>query len=496
MNITQLIEGLSIELCHGDGDAVVHDIIEDSRQVLGQKGVMFVARPGDRFDGRSFINAAVEAGAVAVLTDFDAIVPTQIAALRAHDLPAAAAQVAERIFDYPNRRLALIGITGTNGKTTTAHLVQHILSSNDQKCGLIGTVIVDDGAKRAPAALTTPSAIDISRLLRRMVDNNCAACVMEVSSHALEQGRVDALEFDAAVFTNLTGDHLDYHGTMEQYAQAKAALFAALPEDGAAVVNIDDPASRVMVQSCEGLVHECSIGNKKAEYHAIIHSATAASSKVTFNLAEDSIDINLPLIGRHNVMNALQAAAIAHGMDIEASEIGIALQSCAAPPGRFEPVDSGEHDLTILVDYAHTDDALKNALSALRPLVPADAKLRVVFGCGGDRDRTKRPRMAAVACQFADDIIITSDNPRTEDPQAIVDEVAAGVPDEFAGQCRTIVDRADAIQDAIRNAGAGDVILIAGKGHEDYQIIGETKRSFDDRKIAAAAIASLVEVTA
>jgi UDP-N-acetylmuramoyl-L-alanyl-D-glutamate--2,6-diaminopimelate ligase len=322
-----------------------------------------------------------------------------------------------------------------------------------------------------------------------MVAHGCDSCVAEISSHALHQRRAAGLSVAGAIFTNLTGDHLDYHGTMEDYACAKAMLFEMLPSAprGWAVVNSDDPAAARMVRRCAARVISCSIAGRGATCQADICREGIDGCEVTLSGPWGSFGILLPLIGRHNVINSLQAAAACYELGVGRAVLREGLRSVTAPPGRLERV-AGAGELTVLVDYAHTDDALQNVLRALRPLVPQGAKLRVVFGCGGDRDRSKRPRMAAAVCQWADDVIVTSDNPRTEDPQAIIDQVLEGVPAERRPHVAAVVNRSEAIERAIESSVAGDVVLIAGKGHEDYQIIGTVKHPFDDRLVAADAL--------
>lgn len=487
MTISKLIEGLPVRLARGGADPAITAVVEDSRGAT--PGCLFIARGGTKADGRRFIADAVRAGAAAVLTDDPASVPAGAVILQADDVALAAAFLAERFAGEPSSKLRLIGVTGTNGKTTTTYLIRHLLNRAGIRCGLIGTVQIDDGASVIPASLTTPPAVEISSLLARMVANGCDACVMETSSHALHQRRVGGLRFIGGVFTNLTGDHLDYHGTMEEYAAAKAMLFENLPRDGFAVVNIDDPTADRMIARCAVRVISCSVNERDASCVARIGRQTIRDVEVSFLGQWGGFEMRLPLVGRHNVMNALQAAAVGAAMDLDAATLAAGLSTCPAPPGRLEPVTKPDDDLTVLVDYAHTDDALRNVLSALRPLVPTGASLRVVFGCGGDRDRTKRPRMAAVAASLADDIIITSDNPRTEDPQAIIEEILTGVPGNHAAHVCAVVDRTQAIAAAIERSRPGDVVLIAGKGHEDYQIIGTTRRPFDDRLVAKAALA-------
>jgi UDP-N-acetylmuramoyl-L-alanyl-D-glutamate--2,6-diaminopimelate ligase len=324
-----------------------------------------------------------------------------------------------------------------------------------------------------------------------MVEHGCRAAAMEVSSHSLDQKRVAALAFRTAIFTNLTGDHLDYHGTMEQYAAAKARLFGMLDADGTAVLNCDDPWHASMLPSRLGSsakVLRTSLMDPAAECHGTVHRMGLESMDVTYRGPWGIMEVRLPLVGRHNAMNALQAAAAAWSRGVDGERIARALAACHAPPGRLQPVSVGGAGFSVLVDYAHSDDALANVLRALRPTVPSGGRLRVIFGCGGDRDRTKRPRMAKAACDGADDVIVTSDNPRTEDPDAIIREILAGVPAEANGRVMVEADRARAIALAVSTAREGDIILIAGKGHEDYQIIGTEKRSFDDRREAEAAL--------
>ena len=487
MRIAELIQGLSIELVRGSPQTEVCEIVEDSR--VASAGCLFVARAGAQSDGSAFIEEAVSKGAVAVLGADLTNIPEEVVALKADRPAEAAAHLAERFNGQPATTLQIVGITGTNGKTTIAHLVHHLLNQANVTCGLIGTVQIDDGALTTPASLTTPSAIDVSRLLKTMVNNHCTAAVIEVSSHALDQDRVAALPFDVAVFTNLTGDHLDYHRSMDAYAQAKARLFRSLSAEAWAVVNIDDPAASQMTRDCSARVLSTSLIDPAADCFAKCDRQTIDHVQTQFRGPWGQFDVRLPLVGKHNVANALQAAAACWVMGLKQDALRTGLNSCSAPPGRLEPVTTPSDDFTVFVDYAHTDDALDNVLQALRPLVPEAGRLRVVFGCGGDRDRTKRPRMAAVAARYADDLIITSDNPRTEDPQTIIDEILVGVPEARRADTITLVDRRAAIEHAIERCGPDDVVLIAGKGHEPYQIIGTQKHPFDDRRVASEAIA-------
>jgi UDP-N-acetylmuramoyl-L-alanyl-D-glutamate--2,6-diaminopimelate ligase len=496
MKLAGLIVDAPVRSLDDPGDVVVTSIVEDSRQV--SPGCLFVARSGLKHDGLAFVPDAVAKGAVAVLSSTPIDTDPSVIRLVSDQLPLAAAMLAERLHGQPSHQLLLIGITGTNGKTTTAHLVHHMLntareSTNVPGCGMIGTVRVDDGARAAqdePSGplLTTPSAMQLSPLLARMVANGCRACVMEASSHALAQQRTAGLAFDVAVFTNLSGDHLDYHADMDAYRAAKALLFSQLDEQGSAIVNIDDPAAQAMLDATVAQPMTCSLHDETAMCMAQVLEERITHVLTRFRGPWGEFEVRLPLCGRHNVMNALQCAAVGHVAGLSATQIADALERCTAPPGRLEPVTTIDDPFAVYVDYAHTDDALENVLRALRPLVPDGGQLRVVFGCGGDRDRTKRPRMAQVACRYGDAVIITSDNPRTEDPQAIVDEIYQGVPDSQRQSVMCMVDRAEAITQAIDSACDGDVVLIAGKGHETYQIIGTTYTDFDDRLVAASAL--------
>lgn len=492
MQLSKLTAGLPVSRGSGAGDPVITDLTEDSREVI--PGSLFIARAGMNADGRRFAASAVERGAAAILSDgsMDEFPPAASNAVMLHatDVPLTAAQLAERFFGEPSARLDLIGVTGTNGKTTIAHLVQQMLHHAGRRCGLIGTVRIDDGVSTTPASLTTPPAIETSRLLARMVASGCRACVMESSSHALAQQRVAALRFRAAIFSNLTGDHLDYHGTMEFYAAAKAMLFASLAPEATAIINADDPRAEEMVRGCRAAIVRCRVDSSgPAQARAVLETMRASGMEAIFEGPWGSFRASLPLVGLHNLSNALEAAAACHALGVKGDALAEALEQCAAPPGRLEPVTTAAEPFSVLVDYAHTDDALRNVLDAMRPLVPSGARLIVVFGCGGDRDRTKRPRMANVAGTLADRIIITSDNPRTEDPEAIVREIEAGIPSAKRAVTEVIVERRRAIHRAVAMARDGDVVLIAGKGHEDYQILGVTKHPFDDRLIAREAMA-------
>lgn len=513
MLLQELIEGLGLRVVVGKAEQVVTEITDDSRAVT--PGCLFIARSGHKTDGHDFVIDAIQRGATSVLTDgklthTDSQIDAPVAWVQS-DRPvdnALLALLAERFFAHPSDKLKLVGVTGTNGKTTTVLIIQHLLKAAGVKAGIIGTIVIDDGATRTESNLTTPGAIELSRILAAMVRNGCTAAVMETSSHALHQNRTGALRFSVAAFTNLTGDHLDYHGTMEQYAAAKALLFERLSPDATAVVNAEDLWAARMISGSSARVLGCAIDRKqhatssnagtkqaqaltKPQVRATLRGLHAGSSDALFEGPWGACEVRLPFVGRHNVMNALQAAACANAVTpLTASLLVQAFSDCPAPPGRLEPVSIasvGAAKLpTVLVDYAHTHDALQNVLQALRPLTKG--KLITLFGCGGDRDRTKRPKMAKVACDLSDLVVVTSDNPRTEDPQAIITEILTGVPASAQSKVTVEADRAQAIARTIAQARPDDVVLLAGKGHENYQIIGTTKRHFDDRQEAANAL--------
>jgi UDP-N-acetylmuramoyl-L-alanyl-D-glutamate--2,6-diaminopimelate ligase len=500
MRVDELIAGLDVRLTDRPAGAVrVCDITEDSRTVM--PGSLYVARRGEHADGRDFVKAAVEAGAVAVLTDDPAVdLPHghggggagRVALLVTPDIPLAAAFMGERFYGSPSSKLALVGVTGTNGKTTTTYLVHQALNGAGVRCGLIGTVAVDDGTEVAPASMTTPPSLEISRTLARMLEAGCRAAVLEVSSHSLVQQRVAALKFDVGVFTNLTGDHLDYHRTMKQYGAAKAQLFGMLPPGGTAITNAEDPHGAAMVAQTRARVLRCGLEMPGMECGASVEEATRWETLVKMRGPWGEFHAALPYVGGHNLMNALQAAAAVHAAcgclkladlpearRVDATAIGRGLSQASLPPGRLECLTSPADPVTVYVDYAHTDDALRTVLQVLSGAAGAGqqgeagdgGKLWVVFGCGGDRDATKRPRMGLAAAELADRVVVTSDNPRTEDPRSIIDAIVSGIPLASHEKVTIEPDRERAIRGAIAKAGPGDMVLIAGKGHEDYQIL-------------------------
>lgn len=465
----------------------VAGVFDDSRKV--RPGGVFVALRGAQADGRRFIADAVRRGASVVIgeeleTAGDALT------LNVPDARSVLARLAARwngLDHGPGAGLTILGVTGTNGKSTTAFMTAAILRAASRRCGLFGTVLYDLCGRSVTADMTTPGPLELAAYLRECRERGADAAVMEVSSHALEQRRAEALRFAAAAFTNLTQDHLDYHGTMEAYAQAKARLFEQLDEHSTAVVNVDDPWHARMIQGCRARVVTYGL-SPAAEISAAITRDHVGGTLYRMRLDRADLVLENPLVGRHNVYNAMAAAGLARaaGAGLDAIERG--LSSVRNIPGRLQRVP-GMSGVEIFVDYAHTPDAIRNVASVLRPLTRR--RLILVFGCGGDRDRTKRPLMARAAAEFAHAIVVTSDNPRTEDPRAIIEEIMTGFDAEARRRVVVEPDRRAAIRTALAGAAEGDVVLIAGKGHEDYQIIGKDRIHFDDVEVAIQTAAEL-----
>jgi UDP-N-acetylmuramoyl-L-alanyl-D-glutamate--2,6-diaminopimelate ligase len=456
-------------------------IAYDSRTVT--PGQLFVALKGLHEDGTRFALDAVARGAGGVISEQPSPAGVSAPWITVGDARLSTALLADRFYRHPSAELQVVGITGTNGKTTTAYLIASIFEAAGTRCGLLGTVGYRVGGNTRDAKHTTPEAPDVQALLREMVDAGSGACAMEVSSHALSLKRVDGITFAAAVFSNLTRDHLDFHGDMEAYFQAKRRLFEMLPPGAPSLINLDDPRGASLVE----------MGRRPVTY-AVNRQADIMPGPLSFSLDGLVFDVRTPrgtvhvrssLVGRPNVYNILAAisTAVALGLSFDAIEKGVA--ALAGVPGRFQVVSERSDDLTVVVDYAHTDDALRNLLETARPL--ARGRLITMFGCGGDRDRTKRPLMGAVAGRLSDLVVITSDNPRNEDPTRIMEDISRGITADTRrdGQrVLSIADRAEAVRKAIALARPGDVVLLAGKGHEKFQVIGDRSVPFDD--VAAA----------
>lgn len=466
---------------------VARALCDDSRRVV--PGAIFVAVRGTQSDGRRFVHDAIHKGALVIVGE-DLEPSEAVTIVNVPDARAALTTLALRWHGLAAdgcRGMKLAGITGTNGKSTTAFMVRAILRAAGVPCGMLGTVHYDLCGRSVTAPMTTPGPLDLAAFLRECADAGARAVVMEVSSHALDQRRTDGLRFAAAAFTNLTGDHLDYHLTFEQYQAAKMRLFAGLDADAVALVNRDDPHHETMVRGCRARVLTFSM-ERDADITARITRSTSQGTFYRLRIDGRELVLENAIVGRHNVYNAMTAAGLARALGLDFDAIAAGLAAVRNIPGRLQrvPCDS---PADVFVDYAHTDDALRNVLSVLKPLTRR--RLITVFGCGGDRDRSKRPRMARAVAEYADAIVVTSDNPRTEDPRAIIGEILTGF--DAAAQRRVAVepDRAAAIRAALAAARDGDVILIAGKGHESYQIIGAQRIHFDDVEVAIQAAAEL-----
>lgn len=490
--LAQIVEGATII---GDKETIITGIEHDSRKA--ETGTLFVCIKGVHVDGHKFISQAVNAGAKAILTTRETVeVPAGVTILRVPDLNKALDTIVPYFHDYPARSMRIIGITGTNGKTTTSYITRAILRAAGYRVGLIGTIQIMIEDEVYPIHNTTPDVVELQHTLAIMRDKGMDYVVMEVSSHALDQDRVAGIEFDTAVFTNLTQDHLDYHKTLENYMLAKAKLFDKVSEAGVkngktAVVNIDDAAGKVMLEhaKCRHITYAI---DKKADLRATAINVLASGANFTLNNeAFGKMPLKLHITGIFNVYNVMSAVGAALAENIESAVIAKVLQEFTSVPGRFELVKAGQ-DFSIIVDYAHTPDGVENVLKTARKI--AKKKIIAVFGCGGDRDRTKRPIMGRLAAELADVVIATSDNPRSEDPEFILNEVETGVKEKIGNkQHEKIVDRRQAIFRAVALAQTDDIVVILGKGHENYQILKDKTIHFDDKEVAREAVAACKE---
>jgi UDP-N-acetylmuramoyl-L-alanyl-D-glutamate--2,6-diaminopimelate ligase len=500
MILSELLNGVSVSklfqtmygkmvLTH---DVVIDKIQYDSRKI--NRNELFVALRGTAVDGHKFIQDAIHSGAKAVVMQDDNALSDSffmhqgVLKIVVPDTRKALSLISANYYNHPSKKLRMIGVTGTNGKTTTSHIIKYILEeaekhSSNGKIGLIGTIENKIGDDVMPSSLTTPESLEINEFLSKVVDRKGSAVVMEVSSHALQQNRVYGIDFDAAVFTNLTQDHLDYHKTMGEYFNAKKILFQNLSEKAVAVSNADDQYGETILQS--------TVATKFT--YGIDTDAVVKAENITLELEETSFDVSFegkkfrissPLIGRFNVYNSLAAIAASLALNVDVSIIQQAMNTLPPVRGRFERI-SALKGFTVIIDYAHTPDALEKCLNAIdnlrRKNKSKHGRIITVFGAGGDRDKTKRPLMGKVASEFSDLVIVTSDNPRTEDPYQIIKEITSGIKEST--EYMQEVDRKRAIEKALNLANASDVVLIAGKGHEDYQIIGSDKIRFSDYEV-------------
>ncbi|PSB09830.1 UDP-N-acetylmuramoyl-L-alanyl-D-glutamate--2,6-diaminopimelate ligase [Pleurocapsa sp. CCALA 161] len=489
MKLRELLAKVNLQQPEHDAlDLEVNRVCTNSHAC--QPGDLFIGMPGTRVDGGEFWGSATSQGAIAAIITPAAAQkqpPTGDACvIQTEDLVSVCSAIATAFHDYPSQKLSMVGVTGTNGKTTTSHLVEYFLLQAQSPTAMLGTLYTRWAGYSQTANHTTPFAVELQSQLAAAVKAGNKYAVMEVSSHALAQGRVKGCSFEVAVFTNLTQDHLDYHKDMEDYFQAKSLLFSPEYLQGRAIINLDDDyGKRLIAQLDTERVWSYSVDNQDADLYTsnLDYQPTGVSGRL--HTPQGEIIFNSPLVGQFNLANLLAAVGAGLHLGIDLKLIANSLPNFAGVPGRMERVRSGSNqDINVIVDYAHTPDSLENLLKAARPFITG--KMICVFGCGGDRDRTKRPLMGKIAAQLADLAVVTSDNPRTENPEQILKDVVAGIPDNV--KPLIIGDRATAIATAIKNAQPGDGVLIAGKGHEDYQILGTEKIHFDDREQARIAL--------
>jgi UDP-N-acetylmuramoyl-L-alanyl-D-glutamate--2,6-diaminopimelate ligase len=490
MKVNELASCLAASRLYGEGDIEITNLQTDSRRV--EPGDLFICLPGHTVDGHEYAPQAVAKGASAIVVErrLDLGVPQIVV----DDSRFAMSVLSNVFFGSPSSRMRVIGVTGTNGKTTTTYLIERIMENHEVKTGLIGTIQMRYDGQSYPMSGTTPESLELQRSLSDMASKGVQLCVMEVSSHALEQGRVKGTDFRTAIFTNLTQDHLDYHHTMEEYRAAKGLFFSRLgnvispwaEERKYAVLNADDPASTYFAAQTAAEVVTYGIDNE-ANVRASQISITSKGTFFHVDTFKGESDISLRMVGKFNVYNALAAISAALLEGVPLADIKASLEAVPGVDGRVESVDEGQ-EFAVIVDYAHTPDGLENVLRAVREF--AKGKVLTVFGCGGDRDRTKRPLMGKIAAKYSDAVLVTSDNPRTEDPLLILKDIEAGLLEDGVASdgYELVADRREAIRKAIEMASPGDVVLIAGKGHETYQLIGGVVHDFDDRVVAKEVI--------
>jgi UDP-N-acetylmuramoyl-L-alanyl-D-glutamate--2,6-diaminopimelate ligase len=500
MKLGEILAGVQVskmfEATYGHA-AITHEVHVnqlqyDSRKI--QRGDCFVALRGTGTDGHRFLESAIASGASVVVLEQDAALSdyyflhSGVVKVVVPDSRKALAVMSANYYNHPAQRLTMVGVTGTNGKTTTTHLIKAILEAAGQRVGLLGTIEYCVGDNVIPASHTTPESLELNELLAQMSTSGCQSVSMEVSSHALHQSRVYGLEFDVAVFTNLTQDHLDYHGSMEEYFKAKKLLFDNLHDEAVAVTNADDTWGMKIAASSPARTFSYGVG-EHADIRATDIRLSIEGTSCSLWFKNQQTTVTTPLVGRFNVYNVLAAYSTGLALGQTPDTLVSGIRSVKSVRGRFERIASPQ-GWTVIIDYAHTPDALEKCLRTIHDVLPREGRGRIitVFGAGGDRDKTKRPLMGGVAGQWSDIIIVTSDNPRTENPQGIIDDIVSGIP--RGARVTSEVDRRTAIQTALQQARSGDVVLVAGKGHEDYQVIGREKVHFSDREIVEEFIRS------
>ncbi len=480
LSLGELLQNLNFDLPKEYAGIPVAGITDDSRRI--NPGDVFFAVPGHSADGRKYISEAVSLGASAIITTPGEGSYPGVPVVRIEDLRGAMSLAADRYFDHPSSRLTVAAVTGTNGKTTVTYLLSSIFNSSGKRWGKIGTIGYETGGRFIAAQNTTPGAIDLQRYFFEMIENGYDGCAMEVSSHALDQRRCEHIQFDLAAFTNLTQDHLDYHKDMDSYFLAKSILFEKAP---ISVINVDDEYGRRLLTRASGRIITYGSDNP-ADLQYRSKDISIHSSALEFKYEGRTIGFDFPLPGLFNHQNAAAAAASAIGLGLSLEEAVKGLSEASPVPGRLQPIRLGQ-PFGVYIDYAHTPGALERLLTSLREFKPG--MIHIVFGCGGDRDRKKRPLMGQASSTLADRVYLTSDNPRTEDPMAIINEALKGITDRK--RCQVIEDRALAIRAAINSASDGDIVAIAGKGHEDYQVVGTVKKYFSDVEVAKSALRKL-----
>lgn len=486
MRLAECLNGIEHEVIKGSLEIEVNGVAYDSRRV--QPGYLFVCVPGFKVDGHDFAEEAKKNGAVALVVEKE--LPTDITQVMVQDSRLAMSFLAANFYGQPQRHMKVVGVTGTNGKTTTTHLIRAILEEEGHRVGLCGTLKAEIGDYQEEMHHTTPEAMDLMRFFRRAADCGADYLVMEVSSHALDLDRVACIDFQGAVFTNLTQDHLDYHQSIDKYRGAKLKLFASLKDgpDNLAVINRDDASADHFIAATKARVITYGLA-EDADVRAEDVEISLNGTKFMLIYGNEKTPLDLKLVGMFSVYNALAAAAYAYGCGIKTESIKKALTKIQGVPGRYEKVDVGQ-PFAVIVDYAHTPDGLENVLKT--SLEVKKNRLITVFGCGGDRDRGKRPLMGEIAARYSDLTVITSDNPRSEDPVAIIEEIIPGVERVPTAHYVIEPDRKKAIEYALKNAQPGDLVMIAGKGHEDYQLVGDRVLHFDDREVAREILREII----
>lgn len=483
-SLKELLTGVSVRELRGDAGVEIREVQFDSRKA--GRGDLFVAQRGVSVDGHAYMAKAAENGVAAVVCEE---LPAECAAGVTYVLTAdsseALGRIADNFYDHPSRKLKLVGVTGTNGKTTTATLLYELVRLAGYKAGLLSTVCNYVGDERVASTHTTPDALSLNALMARMVEAGCVYCFMEASSHSIHQKRIAGLDFDGAVFSNITHDHLDYHKTFRAYIEAKKAFFDGLPAHAFALTNADDRNGAVMLQNTRARRYMYSC-RTMADFNAKVVEKRLDGTLLRL----DGEEVWTKFTGDFNAYNILAVYAAACLLGFEKADVLRWVSALVPVSGRFETLLSARGVMAV-VDYAHTPDALENVLSTIAGLKGKGRMVVTVVGAGGDRDRTKRPEMADAACRYSDRVVLTSDNPRSEDPEAIIQDMLAGVKAECAGKVETITDRREAIAHALAMAGEGDIVLIAGKGHENYQEVKGVKHHFDDKEVVREVFASL-----